>query len=317
MSVEAKTPVVVAESLGVRFGALHALDRVSFSLEGGIIVGLVGPNGAGKTTLLRVLATLLLPSSGRATVAGIDVERDPSVVRSLIGYLPDFPGLYQDMKVEEYLRFFADAHGLAVGPRKAFIAEALETSRLGDRAGSYIEELSRGMRAKLSFVRALAGDPRLLLLDEPLSNLDPVARGEIMGIITRQKAKGTCVLVSSHLLSELEKICDRVLFIHAGRLIREPGEGEGAGTGESFLVEISAAAAGGAEAARTLAALAGVQAVEEAGGERRFVLRLAPGADPAAVLKAAVDAGLRIVAWRPVTPTLEERLVRAVKGGDA
>ena len=315
MSVEAKTPVVVAESLGVRFGALHALDRVSFSLEGGAVVGLVGPNGAGKTTLIRVLATLLLPSSGRATVAGIDVGREPSVVRSLIGYLPDFPGLYQDMKVEEYLRFFADAHGLAPGPRKAFIAEALETSRLGDRAGSFIEELSRGMRAKLSFVRALAGDPRLLLLDEPLSNLDPVARGEIMEIITRQKAKGTCVLVSSHLLSELEKICDRVLFIHGGKLIREPGEGEG--TGESFLAVISAAAAVGAEAGRTLAALAGVRAVEEAGGERRFVVRLAPGADPADVLKAAVDAGLRIVEWRPVTPTLEERLVRAVKGGDA
>jgi ABC-2 type transport system ATP-binding protein len=313
MSVEAKTPVVVAESLGVRFGALHALDRVSFALQGGAIVGLVGPNGAGKTTLLRVLATLLLPTSGRVTIAGVDVERDPSVVRGLIGYLPDFPGLYQDMKVEEYLCFFADAHGLAPGPRKAFIAEALETSRLGDRAGSYIEELSRGMRAKLSFVRALAGGPRLLLLDEPLSNLDPVARGEIMEIITRQRVKGTCVLVSSHLLSELEKICDRVLFIHGGRLVSEPGEG-GSRKGETYMVGLSA---GTPDAAGTLAALAGVKAVEEAGGERRFVLRLAAGADPAAVLKAAVDAGLGIVEWRPVTPTLEERLVRAVKGGAA
>ena len=134
--------------LTVRFGATTALDRVAFDLAPGEVVGLVGPNGAGKTTLLRVLATLLLPSAGRAEVGGFDVVLRPFEVRRRIGYLPDFAGLYQDMRVSEYLRFFADANGLDLDSRAEFVERALATSQLEERADDFIEQLSRGMRGR-------------------------------------------------------------------------------------------------------------------------------------------------------------------------
>lgn len=312
MSSSSQSPVIVAEDLGVRFGSLQALDRVSFTLSAGSIMGLVGPNGAGKTTLIRILATLLLPTSGRAAVSGVDVVDDTAKVRGIIGYLPDFPGLYQDMRVEEYLLFFADAHGLAEGERGKFVSRALELSGLRDRSKSFIEELSRGMRSKLSFVRALAGDPKILLLDEPLSNLDPVARSDMLAIILAIKDEGKSILVSSHIISDLEKICDRVLFIHGGRLIKEPNGEEGGG--QDYLIRLR----GGREPAReNLRQLDGVETLDETGDENCFMIRLGAAADPAKVLKAAVDSGLDVIEWRPAAPSLEERLVKAVKGGDS
>jgi len=310
MTEQAAKPVVLAESLGMRFNGFAALDRVSFTVPPGSITGLVGPNGAGKTTLIRILATLLEPTSGRAFVAGHDVARNPSRVRGLIGYLPDFPGLYQDMRVDEYLRFFADAHALGPADRRAFVDRALELSGLGERAKSFIEELSRGMRSKLSFVRALAGNPPLLLLDEPLSNLDPVARSDMLEIMGRVKGEGKSVLVSSHILSDLEKVCDRVLFIHGGRMIQERAGEEPAG--EAYFIRLSNPVE---EVHGFLLKVEGIVHAEPAGDGRGHVVRLREGADPADVLRAAVEAGGGVLEWKPVTVTLEERLVRAVKGG--
>lgn len=315
MSSPAEIPIVAAQSLSVRFGSLQALDHVSLTVPRGSITGLVGPNGAGKTTLIKILASLLLPGSGSATVGGFDVVRQAASVRRMIGYLPDFVGIYQDMKVVEYLRFFSDAHGLDRKARDAFIKRALELSGLGDRSESFIEELSRGMQSRLAFVRALAGSPELLLLDEPLSNLDPVARTDILAIIAKMREEDTSVLISSHILSDLEKICDRVVFILSGRVIREEG-GEQAG-GATYELKM---AVGSDEAGAKLAGLEGIESADCVEGvENRFVLKLAAGNDPAEILRAIVEAGFAVLEWKPVVLSLEQRLVAAVKedGGKA
>jgi ABC-2 type transport system ATP-binding protein len=310
MTEPAAGPVVRAENLGMRFNGFAALESVSFTVDARSITGLVGPNGAGKTTLLRILATLLEPTSGRAIVAGHDVVRSPSRVRGLIGFLPDFPGLYQDMRVDEYLRFFADAHGLGAGDRAAFMERALELSGLKDRARSFIEELSRGMRSRLSFVRALAGNPPILLLDEPLSNLDPVARADLLELMGKIRDEGKSVLVSSHILSDLEKVCDRAIFIHGGRIIEERAGDEPAGA--AYFIRLSRPPG---DARAFLLNVDGIVSAEPSAGGEGHVVRLREDADPADVLRAAVESGGGVLEWKPLTASLEERLLRAAKGG--
>ena len=241
-------------------------------------------------------------------MGGFDVVRQAAAVRRMIGYLPDFVGIYQDMRVVEYLRFFSDAHGLDRNARNAFIERALELSGLRERAEGFIEELSRGMRSKLAFVRALAGSPKLLLLDEPLSNLDPVARTDILSITAQMREEGTSVLISSHILSDLEKLCDRVVFIHNGRIIREEG---GEAVGATYELKLAEASD---EAGEKLAGLNGIESVDcVAGVENRFVLKLAGGGDPAETLRVIVEAGFGVLEWKPVVLSLEQRLVAAVK----
>ncbi|MBW2277658.1 MAG: ABC transporter ATP-binding protein, partial [Deltaproteobacteria bacterium] len=292
MSAEPRrTATVGVVDLTVRFGSTSALDRVAFDLTAGEIVGLVGPNGAGKTTLLRVLATLLLPSSGRAEVLGFDVAHRPLEVRRRIGYLPDFAGLYQDMRVTEYLRFFADANGLDRASRARFVERALVTSQLEDRAGDFIDQLSRGMRGKLAFAATLAGDPPLLLLDEPLSGLDPLARGALRDNLSGLRDEHRTILISSHMLSDLELLCDRVLLIDRGRLIEEASE-------EAIGYELELAKADDDPTAR----LAGIDSVlSVTPGSRPGVLRLEIEAATAApsVMAAVVALGPEVRAWKP------------------
>jgi ABC-2 type transport system ATP-binding protein len=284
---------------------------VEFTVGKGSITGLVGPNGAGKTTLLRVLATLLVPTTGRAAVLGRDVVRQAQEVRSLIGYLPDSAGTYQDMRVDEYLKFFADAHGLDRKGFAAFRKQALDLSSLEDRARDFVENLSRGMLAKLSFVRALAGDPKLLILDEPLSNLDPVARSEMLRILEKLRSEERTILVSSHILTDLEKVCDRVLFLDRGRLLSEPTIEDEAVT---YEIRVSAAPE---DVANRLGGLDGVASVSKTHEEDRFILRLASAAKAPVVLAAAVSAGLEVAEWKRASASLEERLVKAVARGES
>ncbi|MBU2572497.1 MAG: ABC transporter ATP-binding protein [Elusimicrobia bacterium] len=301
-------PAAAADRLGVRFGSFTALDGVSFTVPAASITGLVGPNGAGKTTLLRVLATLLPPSSGSASIGGLDVAGRAEEIRKTIGYLPDFAGIYQDMRVVEYLEFFAATYSLGRTETQKYIASALEISGLAGRAQSFIEELSRGMRAKLSFVRTLAGNPKLLLLDEPLSNLDPLARSELLAVIAGMRAGGKSVLISSHQLGEIEKLCDRVLFLDKGRLLEESRE-----TTAFYSLRLANPEA---DAAALIGGIQGVASVTPSEGGR-YLLRLGTGADPAEVLRGIVVAGPAVLEWRPLIPSLEERLIRAVRGGEA
>ena len=185
----------------------------------GEIFGFVGPNGAGKTTTIRVLATLTPADRGRASIGGIPVGEDPAAVRALVGYMPDFFGVYDRLTSEEYLEFYAACHGVPRSRRRRVAAELLELVDLGDRREAQVDTLSRGMKQRLCLARALVHDPSVLLLDEPASGLDPRARVEMRELIQELRRMGKTILVSSHILPELEELCTWVGFIDRGRMV--------------------------------------------------------------------------------------------------
>ncbi len=210
--------MISVENLHKNFGSQVALDSVSFTVPKGEIFGFVGPNGAGKTTTIRILATLSQADTGEATVAGIPVGADPAGVRNVIGYMPDFFGVYDRLTSIEYLEFYAACHGVPRRRRAAVAGELLELVDLGDRREAQVDTLSRGMKQRLGLARALVHDPAVLLLDEPASGLDPRARVEMKELIRELRRMGKTILISSHILPELEELCTWVGFIDGGRM---------------------------------------------------------------------------------------------------
>src|ERR1041385_4700936 len=198
---------------------LVAVKDLTFSLEQGDIFGFIGPNGAGKTTTIKILATLLRPSFGRAVINGIDVVRDPEAVRGIIGYMPDFFGVYDDIKVWEYLDFFAAAYKIPRAKRPGIIDDVLELTDLTVKKEAYVEELSRGMKQRLCLAKTLVHDPKVLLLDEPASGLDPRARIEIKELLKELKSMGKTIIISSHILPELADFCNKIGIIEQGELV--------------------------------------------------------------------------------------------------
>jgi ABC-2 type transport system ATP-binding protein len=211
--------MITVEQLAKRYGRQVAVADVSFSVPKGEIFGFVGPNGAGKTTTIRVLATLTPADRGRATIGGIPVGEDPAAVRALVGYMPDFFGVYDRLTSEEYLEFYAACHGVPRSRRRIVATELLELVDLGDRRQAQVDTLSRGMKQRLCLARALVHDPSVLLLDEPASGLDPRARVEMRELIQELRRMGKTILVSSHILPELEELCTWVGFIDRGRMV--------------------------------------------------------------------------------------------------
>ncbi|MBI2842054.1 MAG: ABC transporter ATP-binding protein [Armatimonadetes bacterium] len=201
------------------YGKLTAVDDLSLRLDGGGIMGFIGPNGAGKTTTIRVVATLLKPTSGTAFVDGIDVVLHPEEIRPLIGYMPDFFGLYDNVKVWEYLDFFAAAYRIPKSKRRSTIDDVLELTDLAGKWDSFVSELSRGMQQRLCLAKTLLHDPKLLLLDEPASGLDPRARIEIKELLKELGNMGKTILISSHILPELADFCNKVAIIEQGKLV--------------------------------------------------------------------------------------------------
>jgi ABC-2 type transport system ATP-binding protein len=198
---------------------LIAVKDLSFNLEQGDIFGFIGPNGAGKTTTIKILATLLRPTAGRACIDGIDVVRDPESVRGIIGYMPDFFGVYDDIKVWEYLDFFAAAYKIPRPKRPGIIDDVLELTDLTVKKEAYVEELSRGMKQRLCLAKTLVHDPKVLLLDEPASGLDPRARIEIKELLKELKSMGKTIIISSHILPELADFCNKIGIIEQGELV--------------------------------------------------------------------------------------------------
>lgn len=201
------------------YGELTAVKGVSFSLQPGDIFGFIGSNGAGKTTTIRMISTLLEPTSGTATVNGADIIRQPMEVRRQIGYMPDFFGLYDDVKVWEYLDFFATIYQVPPNQRKSVIDNVLELTDLTVKRDSFVQSLSRGMQQRLCLARCLVHDPALLLLDEPASGLDPRARAELKELIAELGRMGKIVIVSSHILPELADFCNTVGIIERGTML--------------------------------------------------------------------------------------------------
>src|SRR5512136_917907 len=212
-------PAVQTQGLTRTFGSLKALDALDMTVLRGDLFGFIGSNGAGKTTTLRILATFLAPSAGTARILGRDVVAEPDAVRHVIGYMPDFFGVYKDMEVTEYLDFFGACYKIPTAQREKTVNDVLELVGLTEKKGSLIGALSRGMQQRLGLARVLIHDPQLLLLDEPASGLDPRARIEMMAVLQELQRLGKTIIISSHILSELETLCNRVAIIERGRLI--------------------------------------------------------------------------------------------------
>jgi ABC-2 type transport system ATP-binding protein len=211
--------MIETKNLTKNYGNLTAVDDLNLAIKDGDIFGFIGPNGAGKTTTMRILVTLLEPTRGSAFINGLDVRKDGKKVRRLVGYMPDFMGVYDDLKVFEYLEFFAAAFGIERKKRKSIVEGVLELTDLESKKSATVDSLSRGMQQRLGLARVLIHDPKVLILDEPASGLDPRARIEIRGLLRELKRMGKTIMISSHILSELEEICDHVGIIEHGRLV--------------------------------------------------------------------------------------------------
>lgn len=211
--------MIEIRDLTKRYGSFIALDHLNLSLEEGVVFGFVGANGAGKSTTFSILATLLSPTSGDALINGKSVVKEPKEVRKQIGYMPDFFGVYDQLKVDEYLDFYGASYGIQLAERQVLIPQLLELVNLTSKRYEYVDLLSRGMKQRLCLARALIHDPKVLILDEPASGLDPRARVEMRDILRNLKSMGKTILISSHILPELAEMCDEIGVIDNGKLI--------------------------------------------------------------------------------------------------
>ncbi len=213
------TPIVETRGLTKRYGTTLALDDLDLTIPEGAIYGFIGPNGAGKTTTMRILTGLLAATSGEAYIAGHEVRREPRAVRKLVGWMPDSFGVYDNMKTWEYLDFFAASYGMTEERRARLIGELLDLVELKHKQDDYVMGLSRGMKQRLSLARAMAHDPKLLILDEPASGLDPRARIELRELLKELGSLGKTIMISSHILTELAEMCTHIGIIETGKLL--------------------------------------------------------------------------------------------------
>ena len=216
--MNAEDDVVVIRELSKVYGEFTALDRLSLNLAKGQILGLIGPNGAGKTTAIKILVGLARPTSGSARIAGIDCVRSPKKIKRLVGYMPDVFGAYDNMRVWEYLDFFGATFGIRRSKRVDRIDEVMEITGSAYMRDRFVESLSHGMKQRVGIARTMLHDPSVLILDEPANGLDPQARIDMRQILLRLAGLGKTLIVTSHILPELSRVCDRVAILNRGQL---------------------------------------------------------------------------------------------------
>ncbi len=307
--------ILWTENLTKTFGETAAVRDLNLSVQRGSITGIVGPNGAGKTTTFLMLSTLLMPSSGEMYVCGHDPVGSPDEVRSRIGYMPDFFGIYDDLRVSEYLDFFAAAYRVPSDKRVRLVDDLLELVDLGGKREAYVDTLSRGMKQRLGLARALVHDPELLVLDEPASGLDPRARVELRALLLELKRMGKSILISSHILSELEEVCSNIAILEAGRLIAQGSPGEIAtGLAVARRIRIRVTAAGAQRLREVLNSYPGTDPATDV-QDGWLELELAGGDEEAAALLAhLVGEGVPVIGFTEVETGLEEIFMRVTKG---
>jgi ABC-2 type transport system ATP-binding protein len=302
--------VISAEDLTKVYGQRTALDHVSFEVPEGEIFGFVGPNGAGKTTTLRILAALLEPTSGHASIDGTDVAQNPARVHNRIGYMPDFFGVYDQLTVAEYLDFYAACYRQPKQRRTKIVGELLELIGLTDRRDQLVDTLSRGLKQRLCLARALVHDPVVLLLDEPASGLDPRARVEMREILKELRGMGKTIIISSHILPELTELCTMIGIIDHGRM-RATGSVQDVIRGLSAGRRLRITVVGAREPAiAILEPLESVRRVDIANGTIEATYE---GDDSTAadILQALTAAGIKVAAFSQVDGGLEEAFMRA------
>jgi ABC-2 type transport system ATP-binding protein len=211
--------MIRTEELSKSYGKFQALVNLNLHISEGKVFGFIGPNGAGKSTTMLILSTLLKPTSGKAFVGNHQVDKEPQEVRQLLGYMPDFFGVYDNLKAYEYLDFYCGASRIPERKRTSHIANLLELVNLSHKADSYVDSLSRGMKQRLGLARCLVHDPKVLILDEPASGLDPRARIEMREILKQLRGLEKTILISSHILPELAGLCDEIGVIEKGKLL--------------------------------------------------------------------------------------------------
>jgi ABC-2 type transport system ATP-binding protein len=312
-------PMIETINLTKKYGELTALNNLNLQIEEGACCGFIGPNGAGKTTTIKILATLLKPTWGEARIDGKTVGYQNPLIRPVIGYVPDFMGAYDDMLVTEYLQFFAACYGIHGEKREQALRDVLDLTDLNYKADAEVNGLSRGMQQRLSVARVLLHDPKVLLMDEPASGLDPRARIEMRELLKELRRMGKTIIISSHILHELADICNMVAIIERGELIyagsvRDIMQKVGGGAVVQVTVEDRAK-----EAAEMLSQVPGVQkamVVPREGQRPRIDVMLDPKSPaPVSDLPARlVTNGFRLVAMNEEQVNLETAFMRQTKG---
>ena len=305
--------IIQTINLTKNYGQLKALDNLQLNIEEGECFGYIGPNGAGKTTTIRILATLLRPSWGEARVCGHVVGYESRKIRPLIGYVPDFFGAYDDMVVQEYLEFFAAAYNIGGKKRDQIVGDVLELTDLSYKRDALVDSLSRGMKQRLSIARVLLHDPRVLLLDEPASGLDPRARIEIRELLKELRRMGKTIIISSHILPELADLCTTIGIIERGKLLFHGSVSEAVRRARLGTVLHVVTPDDQEKARQSLEGIRGVESAEIRNGA--VVLNLTSDTtDFTFIARAMLDNNLRIHEIKQEEVNLETVFMRLTKG---
>jgi ABC-2 type transport system ATP-binding protein len=308
--------MIETRDLTKMYGELYALNRLTIKLERGDVYGFIGPNGSGKTTTMRILATLLNPTWGEATVCGYSIYNNAKEIRRLIGYMPDFFGVYDDMKVLEYLEFFAAAYRIKGPERRRKCDQVLELVDLGYKREALVTSLSRGMTQRLGLARVLLHEPQVLLLDEPASGLDPRARIEMRGLLKELRGMGKTIMVSSHILPELADVCNKIGIIEKGQLIFD-GDVETAirQVRQNVVYFVSVTEGRNVHARKHLENHADVQSVSEAHDGEALRVTLQPGvSDGSFLADVLLQNGFRLKMLKEEEIDLEDVFMGITKG---
>ena len=308
--------MIETRDLTKTYGELYALNRLTIKLDPGDVYGFIGPNGAGKTTTMRILATLLNPTWGEGFVCGHSIHTNPREIRRAVGYMPDFFGVYDDMKVIEYLEFFASAYRIVGEARRRKCEEVLELVDLTFKREALVTSLSRGMTQRLGLARVLLHDPQVLLLDEPASGLDPRARIEMRRLLKKLRGLGKTIMISSHILPELSDICNKIGIIEKGQLLFNGDVAEAIRqVRRNPVVRVGVADGRDREAADLLEKLPEVFSVEPCVEPPCLRVTLSPGTiDPGPLADALVGAGFRLRLLMEEEIDLEDVFLGITKG---